>query len=228
MNKFKQKLISLGHSAGLLSKLTRKNFTSVIRRYASLGQTLDIGCGGSPYAQWFPNRVALDIVPSPEVAIIADVHNLSVIVDGTFDNVLCTEALEHFYNPFLAIQEIKRILKTGGRLILSTRFIFPLHEVPQDYFRFTEYGLRHLLGDFDILELRADGNTMETLAILYQRIGYQSETLWFKPFKLWWFIKAKLASWCSGILTKHYGDIEHSTEIRELMTSGYLVIAQKK
>lgn len=199
----------------------------MIAKYGSSGKTLDLGCGGSPYGEFFPNRVSLDIVKQPGVDIVADVHAMKIIKDSEFDNVLCTEALEHFYNPFLAVKEITRVLKKGGLLILSTRFIFPLHEVPHDYFRFTEYGLRHLLKEFEILELVEDGNTMETLAVLYQRIGYQCETLRFKPFKLWWFLEAKAMRLFSWILTKQYGEIGQKTPVKNIMTAGYLIICRK-
>jgi len=228
MIKIKTRFLSALQALGLMSKMSRKDFKAVISRYTSSGRTLDIGCGGSPYAEFFPERVALDIAKQPGVDIVADVHEMKTIRDGEFDNVLCTEALEHFYNPFLAVAEIRRVLKPGGRLILSTRFIFPLHEVPHDYFRFTEYGLRRLLADFDILELRPDGNTLETVASLYQRIGYQCETLWFKPFKLWWFLEAKVLQFFSFVLTRQYGDIAHKTVVKDIMTTGYLLICRKK
>jgi hypothetical protein len=69
---------------------------------------------------------------------------------------------------------------------------------------------------------------METLAILYQRIGYQATTLWWRPFKLLWFI----GSWCMPLfkrmLTSEYGDVAGRVPVRHLMTSGYLVIAKKR
>lgn len=228
MKKIKHRAVSFLSSVGLLSKMTRKNFSKVIAKYASDDKTLDIGCGGSPYVKFFPNRVTLDIVAQQNVDIVSDVHKMDKVADEEFVNILCTEALEHFYEPSLAVKEITRVLKRGGLLILSTRFIFPLHEVPHDYYRFTEYGLRHLLKEFSILELKKDGNTLETLATLYQRIGHQCDTLWWKPFKLLWFLEARLMWLFSFLLTRQYGDIAHKTEVSDIMTAGYLVICRKK
>lgn len=227
MSNIKSNLLSFFHAIGLMSKMTR-SFEKYITQYASSGKTLDIGAGGSPYAKLFPNRVSVDIVSQEGVDVVADVHDLSVFKNEEFDIILCTEALEHFHDPTQAIRELTRVLKRDGILILSTRFIFPLHNIPHDYYRFTEYGLRYLLRGYDIKKFVADGNTMTTLAILYQRIGYQCDTLWFKPLKLLWFIKAHLARLFSWVLTKEHGDIGGQTEVKNIMTSGYLVVAKKK
>jgi len=224
----KKILTTILYKTGLLSKLGRRGFKERIQAYSSNGRVLDIGCGGSPYAEFFPNRTSLDIVPGEGIDVVADVHDLSSLKKEEFDVVLCTEALEHFQNPFKAVEEMARVLKKGGLLILTTRFMFPLHEAPHDYFRFTEYGLRHLLKDFDIKEFQPDGNTIQTLAVLFQRIGYQCDTLWFKPFKLFWFISAKFTLLFSRILTREYGDITNKEVVKNIMASGYLVVALKK
>ncbi len=228
MSFIKNKSLRVLHKTGLMSKMTRKNFDKHIEKYASSSRTLDVGSGGNPYKEFFPNRISMDIVDDNDVDIVADVHNMKVFKDGEFDNVLCTEALEHFCNPFKAIEEIKRVLKKDGLLILTTRFIMPLHEVPNDYFRFTQYGLEQLLKDFEIVELHEDENTIETLAMLMQRIGYQTDTLYFKPFKLFWFVAAKITKLFSFVLTKQYGEINNKNEVKNMMTSGYLVICKKK
>ena len=229
MTAFKHRLIKVLDHCGLTSKMTRKDFRDRIAKYASEGKTLDVASGGySIFAEFFPHRVAVDIQASPGVDVVADVHNLSMFADASFDTVLCMEGLEHFYDPKQAVSEMTRVLRHGGALILSTRFIFPLHEMPHDYFRFTEYGLRHLLRDYDILELQEDGNTMETLAVLYQRIGYQCTTLWWKPLKLLWLVQAKMMPLFAKMLTKEYGDVAGKMPVRHIMTSGYLIIAKKR
>ncbi|MDP6388063.1 MAG: methyltransferase domain-containing protein [Candidatus Pacebacteria bacterium] len=227
-SKIKKGAVSALYKTGLMSKMTRKNFDRHIKKYASLLRTLDVGSGGNPYKGFFPNRVSMDIVDDNDVDVVADVHDMKVFENGEFDNVLCTEALEHFCNPFKAIEEMKRVLKKDGLLILTTRFIMPLHEVPNDYFRFTEYGLKNLLKDFEIVELHEDENTIETLGVLMQRIGYQTDTLHFKPFKLFWFILSKITKLFSFVLTKQYGEINNKNEVKNIMTSGYLVICKKK
>ncbi len=116
INKFLNKI-------GITSKLTRKQLDKFIERHRSDGYTLDIGCAYSPYAAFFPNRVGLDIKPWPGVDVIGDAHQLP-FEDEKFDNILCLEVLEHLHSPQTAVAEMRRVLKPGGHLILSTRFIF--------------------------------------------------------------------------------------------------------
>jgi len=214
---------------GITKKITRPRQEAFIKKYASEGKTLDIGCGNDIYRSYFPNCTTLDIKARPDVDvdIIADVHDLSMIDDASYDVVLCAEVLEHLHTPAKAIAEMRRILKPGGVLILTTRFIFPLHDAPHDYYRYTKYGLRHLLKDFQMIELKEEASTVETLAVLYQRLGFQCDTLYFKPFKLFWFVLAKFTMLFSGVITKEYGDIGHKQIESNILSSGYFVAATK-
>lgn len=214
---------------GLTNKITRPRLEAFLRAHATEAKTLDIGCGSDLYGNFFPNRTTLDIAERPgvKVDIVADAHDLSQIADASFEVVLCTEVLEHLHTPERAIGEMRRLLKPGGLLLLTTRFIFPIHDAPGDYYRYTKYGLRHLLRDFEIIELAPETGTMEALAVLYQRIGFQCDTLGFRPFKVLWFLKARLTLLFARILTREYGDIRHATVEREILASGYYVAARK-
>ena len=222
--------MALLDTIGLTKKITRPRLEKFLRKYRSDAKTLDIGCGNDQYGELFPNCTTLDVEPREgvHVDIIADAHDLSEIGDGSFDVVLCTEVLEHLHTPAQAISEFRRVLKPEGLLLLSTRFIFPIHDAPGDYYRYTKYGLQHLLKEFDIEELQSETSTGETLAVLYQRIGFQCDTLWLKPFKLLWFLKAKLMMLFRGIITKEYGDIRHTNEEKDILSSGYYVAARKR
>jgi len=215
---------------GLTRKITRPRLRAFLQQYANEGRVLDVGCGAASYRDLFPQTTTLDIAARDgvKVDIIADAHDLSQIPDASFDIVLCTEVLEHLHTPERAIAEFRRVLKPQGLLLLSTRFIFPLHDVPGDYYRFTKYGLRHLLKDFQILELTEEASTVETLAVLEQRIGFQCETLGFRPFKMLWFLLAAVTRWCGWLLTREYGDIRQQVPEKNIMTSGYYVAARKK
>ena len=117
----------------IIRKITRKKMRVFLSKHRTDERVLDIGSGGSSYGEFFPNRLCVDIDEKRKPDIVADVHNLP-FKDGEFGVVLCTEALEHFKEPQRAINEINRVLKKGGRLILTTRFVYPLHDVPYDYF----------------------------------------------------------------------------------------------
>lgn len=214
---------------GLTRKITRPRLRAFLKRYAHTGRVLDVGCGAASYRDLFPQTTTLDITAREgvKVDIIADAHDLAQIPDASFDVVLCTEVLEHLHTPERAIAEFHRVLKPQGLLLLSTRFIFPLHDVPGDYYRYTKYGLQHLLKDFQILELQEEASTVETLAVLEQRIGFQCETLWLRPFKLFWFLLAAVTRLFGGIVTREYGDIRQQKPEKNILTSGYYVAARK-
>ena len=65
--------------------------------------------------------------------------------DGEFDYVFSTEVMEHVPEPKEFLNEIYRVLKPGGILIMTVPFMQPLHEEPYDFYRYTKYGLKHLL-----------------------------------------------------------------------------------
>lgn len=112
------------------------------------------------------NYVALDIVDNPNIDLVADVHNIP-IRDNFFDLVLCIEVLEHLENPALAISEMRRVLKKNGTLILSTRFIFPLHPDPKDYYRFTPDSLSFLCRNFKDVQIVPAGNILVSLIMIF-------------------------------------------------------------
>ena len=210
----------------LSGKLTRITLDRFIAAHATDRRTLDIGAQNGPYGAHFPHRVGLDIRPGAGVRIIGDAQALG-IRDAAFEVVLCTEVLEHLPEPQKAIDEIFRVLEPGGSLLLTTRFLFPIHDAPHDYFRFTKYGLRHLLRRFEIVELREETGTVGTLAVLLQRIGMQAETLGWTPLRALWLVAAQAARPFAFLITREYGDSRRLTPERGIMTSGYHVACRK-
>lgn len=68
----------------------------------------------------------------------------SIPYKNEFDVITCINVLEHVPDTQRAVKSLCDALKSDGVLFLSTPFIFPLHDVPHDYYRFTEFGLRRL------------------------------------------------------------------------------------
>lgn len=210
----------------LSGKLTRVTLERFISEHATTDRTLDIGAQNGPYARYFPNRIALDICRGQGVRILSDAQALA-IADDAFEVVLCTEVLEHLREPQKAIDECFRVLSPGGRLLLTTRFLFPIHDAPHDYFRFTKYGLRYLLRRFEILEMREETSAVGTLAVLTQRLGMQAETLKMTPLRAGWLIAARLVRPLSFVITREYGDSRRLTPETGVMTSGYHIACRK-
>jgi len=109
----------------------------------------------------------IDIAPERKPDVVADVTDLRGFADAAFDAVFLMEVLEHVIAPEQAMAEIRRVLVPGGRLVLSTPFLFEIHEAPHDYYRFTEHGLRHLLRGFGSCRIeRRNGYLKSTLVPL--------------------------------------------------------------
>ncbi len=211
----------------LSRKLTRVTLDRFIAAHASGGLTLDLGAKTGPYAAHFPRRIGLDLQRGAGVAVVGDARELP-IRDAAFDVVLCTEMLEHVPEPQRAIDEIHRVLKPGGTLVLTTRFLFPIHDAPHDYFRFTKYGLRHLLREFEILRLEEETDSVGTLAVLVQRLGMQARTLGYAPLRAGWLVAARMMRPLSRLITEEYGDSQRTRPEHGIMTSGYHVACRKR
>jgi SAM-dependent methyltransferase len=128
------------------------------------GRLLDVGCGNKPFAGMFRDRVSkhdgCDVVQSSESR--ADVICVATDLpfkDASYDTVLVTQVIEHVADHQSLLREAFRVLRDGGVLILSGPMYWPLHEEPNDFFRFTEHGLRFLLErtGFGEIEVVNDG-----------------------------------------------------------------------
>ena len=96
----------------------------------------------------------LDIVSDYNPDIIGDITKYnSHIEDSTYDVVTCLEILEHTINPFAAIEELRRITKHEGYILFSAPLNWRIHGPIPDCWRFTEFGWKVLLKDFDIIEI---------------------------------------------------------------------------
>jgi SAM-dependent methyltransferase len=125
------------------------------------GTLLDVGCGTKPYAELFTpyveSYIGLDLPPErdivrhPQQAALRwqapDVHGSALTLPfagNVFDTLISFQVLEHVTQPWQALQEMGRVLKPGGYLLLSTPQMWHLHETPHDFYRFTPFGLRYL------------------------------------------------------------------------------------
>lgn len=162
------------------------HFSEVLEKvkfYAPLikGRVLDIGAGKSPYQRFFRNAmeyIKLDNhdYPGCEIDIKADAAKKIPLKSNSIDSVVCFQVLEHLKNPQKAIDEIHRVLKKEGYCLLTTHMAAPLHGEPNDYFRFTKYGLAHLFRKFGKIEaIKANGGAL--LSIMQFGIWGLSEKL---------------------------------------------------
>jgi SAM-dependent methyltransferase len=142
------------------------------------GRMLDVGCGDKPYEGIFRPYVA-EYIGVEHQATFAQTNASTrgkpdVVYDGrtlpfpdsSFDTVMSVQVLEHTPDPQRLIDEMGRVLRHDGTLILTAPFSFRLHEEPHDYFRYSPHGLRAMLArtGLEIVDLRAQGSLFSVLA----------------------------------------------------------------
>ena len=86
---------------------------------------------------------------------IADLAALP-LRDAVFDACLNIVTLEHVREPARVLEELRRVLKPGGRLLLVAPHEWEVHQAPHDYFRFTRHGLDYLLSRAGFTGLRIE------------------------------------------------------------------------
>jgi SAM-dependent methyltransferase len=111
------------------------------------GWILNIGAGGTRTK--LENCVEMEYSLFRHTDVVADAHQLP-FGDATFDAVVTFNTFEHLSDPERAAAEIRRVLKPGGRLVVHTAFLQPVHEAPYHFYNTTEYGLRRWFREFDI------------------------------------------------------------------------------
>ncbi len=96
--------------------------------------------------QLFPGKefVGVDMRPGPGVDWVADVENLP-LADGACGTVLALNTFEHVRRFWHGFEEMFRILRPDGALLVAVPFFFHIHNYPSDYWRFTPEALNVLL-----------------------------------------------------------------------------------
>ena len=139
------------------------------------GKMLDFGCGSKPYRSFF--RVDEYIgVDFENVGHPHDNEQIDVFYDGKsipfedsrFDSILCSEVFEHIFNLEEILRELNRVLKPGGKMLITCPFVWNEHEVPHDYARYTRFALESLVtrNGFEIIDYAKSGNFVTVITQL--------------------------------------------------------------
>lgn len=137
------------------------------------GRVLDVGAGGRRTSDMWQDisngvdeYISLDMTANDSLNIIGDGRQLP-FQSGAFDTIILSAVLEHV--PITDCQtllaEAKRVLGSGGHVIVAVAHQYPLHGEPHDYWRPTPHGLENLMSSagFDNMEFYCGGSYTETL-----------------------------------------------------------------
>jgi SAM-dependent methyltransferase len=162
----------------------RKGLYRKIREYAPTlsGNILDFGCGAKPYQSLFINANSYTGVDYASEGHDHSNEHIDYYYDGhklpfeneQYDNIFSSEVMEHIFNPEEILAELHRVLKPGGKILLTCPFVFPEHEVPVDYARYTRFALLDMLkkNGFTVVTVDKSGDFASAIAqmrVLYFR-----------------------------------------------------------
>lgn len=128
------------------------------------GTVLDVGCGHQPYRSVLTGPgsgadgyIGLDLEPTiyapPD--LLWDGRALPLATDS-LGSAVATEVLEHVPDPSLLLSEVHRALQPGASLFLTVPFLWPLHDVPYDEYRYTPFALERVLRTAGFVEVQVD------------------------------------------------------------------------
>ena len=162
----------MSYGSRFITDLVVEAYGRQIRAHAT-GVLADVGCGKAPYFGMYRDFVTKSIGVdwgsslhhSDHVDIFCDLNKGIALPDDSADTVLCTDVIEHLFEPGRIWGEIARILVPGGKAIIGVPFLYWIHEAPFDYHRYTSFALRKYAENagLEIEALEAVGGPLHVL-----------------------------------------------------------------
>jgi len=141
------------------------------------GKLLDVGCGKLAYKEHIINNSSITDYVGLEIESSLNYKGINTpdkfwdginmpFKDNSFDTIIAMEVLEHCPDINIILSEINRVLTPGGVFYFTVPFLWNLHEVPNDEYRYTPFSLeRHLrYNNFSNIQIKAQGGWNAALA----------------------------------------------------------------
>ncbi len=210
-----------------------KFLNTFVSQLPAEAKILDVGAGHGDFADIFEGRkyYSLDIVPYPEVDLVADLGEVNPFKNSTFDVVVLMNVLEHVYESRNLLRSITRIVAAGGSVVITVPFLLKVHQAPFDFARYTPYFIEKMAADsgLQIESLQGYYDTQylfnESLGNAWQySISTQSKPQQFVARTLV-FIIQRLINWFGKVTRK--GFIASIQSQSNPAPVGYLVVLRK-
>ena len=152
----------------------------------SNGNVLDVGCGEKPFYKYIKDKtdeyIGFDHPDTPhdkqKIDVFGTADNLP-FNSNYFDVVILTQVIEHMEDPSKTLDEIYRVLKPGGKLILAWPFMFPVHEAPRDFYRYTSYGMEYLAKQSNFSEVQINPSSGFWITVFgFLSIYLMNKSIW--------------------------------------------------
>ena len=138
-------------------------------------RVLDVGCGEGMYRDEISRRahyVGMDFDESMDPEAVCNFNTDPFpFPDESFDFLFCLSVLEHVMYPFAVMEEIRRVMKPGGRGYIAVPFHYKAHGSPWDFFRYSKGGLHLLLREFESIEIYPIGGAFSVLCHICWNFG---------------------------------------------------------
>ncbi|MCA9061901.1 MAG: methyltransferase domain-containing protein [Planctomycetaceae bacterium] len=132
-------------------------------------EVLIVGAGHDPYRSLFSGAeryVRFDIECVPGITdVIGDAMNMP-FDDESFDCVVATECMEHVSDPFRFVNQLTRVLRPGGLVVLTVPFLFHQHGDPFDFWRPTRHCLSRLFESYETVVVTSLGHRIHVISDL--------------------------------------------------------------
>jgi len=148
-------------------ELTDKFVLDSITKISKEKIVLDVG-GGERFGKWMKQYETLfrdcdyrtfDYDASTGADVVGDIHELP-LTDESVDAIICSSVLEHVRDPLTAMNELKRILRLGGKIFFYVPSMYPYHARKghyPDYWRFFDDTIQVLFSEFTTVTVQKRG-----------------------------------------------------------------------
>lgn len=166
-------------SSRFVADIVASQYDSHLKEHVR-GHLVDLGCGKVPlyhaYKDYITESLCVDwpasIHKNPYLDAECDLNLRLPFQDEQFDTIILSDVLEHISNPLQLCNEMYRLLKPGGKVIMNVPFFYKLHETPHDYFRYTKFALLKFAKDsgFNVVLIHEIGGLGEVLTDLCSKL----------------------------------------------------------